>query len=248
MAMRDQVRRDRLRHAEFEDAACRALRRIHLRGHDGHEILRRADRRLVRHAHAGRVLQRNERPRLNRLRLAEQKRLLLAGGLARSEPLKAARRRRRRVAHAHAVGAGGHRDAQRAAERRRRRHRGGTSCRPTSPCRSPASTFSIFRSRVSSTTSVAFGSRRSNVSSADARQCLRREVRGQVEHEMRGDERVDVGDVECVLGHSGGPRRGRCVRRPTAGRRQNHHNDRFLHQRSGRANAYSALPPPRRMY
>ena len=89
--MRDQVRRDRLRHREPEDPLA-GLLGLHQRvgRHHGGQALRHADDRRVRDPAPGRILERDPRSGVDRLRLREQER----PGLARRQrraPATAAR-------------------------------------------------------------------------------------------------------------------------------------------------------------
>ena len=73
---------------------CRALMRTR-------KIVGRLNTCVVGDAHAGRILQRNPTARVNRLILAEEKRISLAGGLLRTEPLEAAGRGSRGILNIH---------------------------------------------------------------------------------------------------------------------------------------------------
>ena len=114
---RQQIRRDRLRHAEYIVAiACRSG--VVIGTHQRDQAGRRTHMRAVGEAHRGRILQRHPTARMDRLRLAEQERMLAAGGHRRIQPLQARRLRRGAVADAHHFVRPAHRDAQLAAEDR----------------------------------------------------------------------------------------------------------------------------------
>ena len=168
--------------------------------------------------------------------------MLLPCRLARSQPLQAARRRRRRVRHAHAIGAGGHRDAQRAAERRRR---GIEPVRRGHPRAGADRGFDFLDRQIARVEHELGGIRIASIERQlrSARQRLRREIGGQVEHQMRGDEGVEIRVRGSVLGHGSLPRRGRCVRRPTAGRRQDQHDNNSLHGPLRRGERIERAPP-----
>src|SRR5438876_3032687 len=99
---------NRLRHGERECPTA-GHRPLAARGsrHHGCERFRYSDLGLVRHPRAWRVLQRRESARVNRLTLAEEEWITLAGGLRRAEPLQRQRLWRCAVGNRHCAGPGG---------------------------------------------------------------------------------------------------------------------------------------------
>ncbi len=104
---RDEVGRNRLRHAERE-LAVQFRAGIVVGAHHRPQRRRRAHRRVVRDAHARRILERDETACVDRLRLGVKERMALARGLLRFEPLQRQCIRRRLVADGHARGIGWH--------------------------------------------------------------------------------------------------------------------------------------------
>ena len=113
----EQVGRDLLRHLEAVVAVARR-RRIVVRAHQHHRVLRCGDVRAVGEADDRRVLQRHPRTRVDLLRLAEHERGLLALGHRRFQPLQAGGFGRGRVGDAHLGRMLGRFDGQLAAEDR----------------------------------------------------------------------------------------------------------------------------------
>ena len=97
---RHQVRRDLLRHLEGVVAVPDGIG-IVVGAHQHHHVRARGHVGAVGVAHAGRVLQRHPRTRVDLLRLAEHEGQLLALGHRRLQPLQAGRLRRGGVGHPH---------------------------------------------------------------------------------------------------------------------------------------------------
>src|SRR6476620_3741536 len=79
------------------------VHRIVVRAHDGEKPGRRLDVRVVSHAHAGGILERDPTPCMDRLRLSEQKRVLLSTGKTWFKPKQSARVRPSCIADPHGL-------------------------------------------------------------------------------------------------------------------------------------------------
>ena len=210
---RDQVRRDRLRHAEPVGAVGGAGLRV-LGAHQRDQVGRHVHHRVVGEAHAGAVLRRQPAPAIDRLRLREQHRVDPAARAGRRHPQQRARARRGLVLDLDAADRGRHGDRQRRAEQRvgrAERVRQRWPAAAAGPGRDDLEALGV-EDQVGAGDLAVEGVRRG------AAQPLAVEVDGELEREVRDRGLVRLRRRVRIVGHPG--RRRRCRDRRGQGPRR----------------------------